>query len=285
MNLDPKTRTSFLKETHIPGLKNKLRTFSRQYVATPRSIKNISDLIQFTKLMKFGGSLTQQEFSSMPESFFPLEEGRRICQDFLKMYFDCGFIFGEHLKQIALFVSCVDFELYFEIYKQCMRYDKNDPEEFLAYFINTDFTLCPWLSRNDYLTYQIENKKISPEILKEYLSFDIENLMIDTCIVLEVVLLGIKLDFELYKDYFEMVMDLPMNAETMKDSISYFVDEIVRRAMFYPYYRTVIENCKFKSYAKSSLLKAREEREKSDFYKEELEWIENTINSPAFIDI
>jgi hypothetical protein len=283
MNLDPKTRTSFFRETHMPGIKKKLRTFSRQSIAVPSSIENVSDLRQFTKLMRFGGVLTQQEFDSIPkrwETLVTSEEERRICEEFLKMYFDCGFIFGEHLKKIIIFVSPINFELYFEIYKQSVKYDKENAEEFIIYFINRNFDLCLWLSRNDYLTYQIDINKICPEMLKEYLCFDIKNLMLDTDVILEVVLLGIKINPDHYQKYFEMVINLPIDLDLMNvDAITYFVDEIVRRAIFYPYYRKIIEKYeKFHKYAKKSLLKEEREIRKNDvcgvYYKEELEWIE-----------
>jgi hypothetical protein len=247
MNLDPRTRTKFLRNTYIPGLKQKLRIFAKKMVYTPQSIQNFNDLEPFINLMKYGGVSDQAILENLPkecENFFCGQNERCLCTQFIKMYFDCGFIYGPHLNPILNHVDRMDFGLFYKVYKQVVKFDEENALDTMI-----DFTTggARPIYRIEFLVHQIVDAKIDPKLIRNYLNFDFHHLKLDSYIIFEVLATGIEKDPDSYFPYFEEIIkiDFPKNDQNLNQSLNNFFGYLVQEAVnSRPHYRPLIESLK-----------------------------------------
>lgn len=264
MRLDPKTRTEFLRSTHVPGLKTKLRQFAKQMVYTPQVIENFSDLEFFTTLMKYGGVPPQQVIEKLPEEWeyepTTRQDEKKICNRFLNMYFDCGFLFVPHLSGILSHCDHSDFDLFFTLYKQLIKFNPEDSEHFLLDFATGEQIYSLQNNRYEFWTYQLEVKRMSPKLLKLYLTFDLNHFKLDSCHILEIVRRGVESDPQHYSYYFEAVLEVPYPQTNLdiNKSLKRFFGHLVNKAVYdtenCTYYRKILEkHNQFYGYMASSL--------------------------------
>jgi hypothetical protein len=258
MNLDPRTRTKFLRNTYIPGLKQKLRIFAKKMVYTPQSIQNFNDLEPFINLMKYGGVPDQAILENLPkecENFFCGQNERCLCTQFIKMYFDCGFIYGPHLNPILNHADRMDFGLFYKVYKQVVKFgEENALLTMIDFTTGGDRTMIDFTTGGDrpvfrieFLVHQIVDAKIDPKLIRNYLNFDFHHLKLDSYIIFEVLATGIEKDPDSYFPYFEEIIkiDFPKNDQNLNQSLNNFFGYLVQEAVnSRPHYRPLIESLK-----------------------------------------
>lgn len=260
MQLDPQTRTEFLRKTYFPGLKLKLRLFAKQMVYTPQWIHNFNDLDPFINLMRYGGVPPQEILENLPEEWENLrcnQMERDLCTEFIKMYLDCGFIYGPHLKPILNHVDNMDFDFFCRVYQHVIKFDKENASDTMNDFSIGEHIYSLQNIRIEFLVYQIEYMNISPDLLQKYLTFDMNHLKLDTCIIFVVLLRGLKKDPDQYLPYLEEIVkiDFPKTDKDINHALMDFFGSLVHEAInCRSQYRPIIESLtKFYPYMAKTL--------------------------------
>lgn len=230
MNMQPKTRTEFLRKTYLPGLKHKLRQFAKSMVFVPSSISSFSDLKYFTLLMRYGGAPPQEVMESIPDKEnVKSAQDTESCTNFIRMYFDCGFIYTPLLLPILRNIDSFDLELHCTIYLQMVKYESNFEQVFEDYLQN--FYVSFDTFRYKFLEHQIKNAHVCPRKLAAYLEFDLNHGKYDSAAIWFVLKEGLNDDYALFEPYFDTVSKIvfPKTDYNINCAISYFFRYFIER--------------------------------------------------------
>ena len=187
MQMEPRTRTNFLRTTPIPGLKPKLRDFVSKLYPIDSQEKSLKTLFQLTQLVRHGGvppkEILELNWNEAIGNFlFRQNEMQEIkaITDFLKLYFDCGFIYTPSLIPMIRKMDRNEFKLYRTIYEQVYKFDKEPRETFETLFVDS-WTIGK--HREEIIEEWIVYLNISPKDIAEYIWFDYQNFEMDTDII------------------------------------------------------------------------------------------------------
>jgi len=289
MQLDPATRTEFLRKTYVPGLKPKLRLFAKQMVYTPQSIETFDDLEPFINLMRYGGVPAQEILENLPEEWENIrcrQRERDLCTEFIKMYLDCGFIYGRHLNPILNHVDNVDFDLFYRVYQQVIKFENETALDTMIDFATGEHLYTLNNIRIEFFVYQMEDAKINPELIRQYLIFDLNHLKLDSCIIFDVLTMGLKKDPDCYDPYFQEIMkiDFPKTDQNINYSLHQFFGNLVHEAVnSRSHYRPLIESLeKFYPYMAKMIFTFNKYWKKLQYLSEDQKqtetWLLNMIN-------
>lgn len=211
MNTEPKTRTTFLQTTFISGIKTKLRTYAEIMFPIDSTSSTINIIKQLTSLMRFGGvpkkemiqkiteQLNKSQISHLWNDYLEIS----TINAFLKIYFDCGFIYDNCLYGLIRKMNQKDFPLYKTIYEEIYKRDKSAQDTFEDLFVES-----PWTNskkRQEYFEEWIVNQNISSKQVAEYIWFDYQHHQIDT----EAIFIYLRNSISDYsKDYTQYILEV-----------------------------------------------------------------------------
>lgn len=286
MQMEPKTRTKFLQTTPIPGLKPKLRDFVSKLYPIDSKEKSLKTLYQLSELVRHGGvppkEILQLNWNETKNYLFLRMQEIKAITDFLKLYFDCGFIYTPSLNNMIQTMDRKEFKLYRTIYEQVYKMDKDPGETFETLFIDT-WTIAK--HRTEIIDEWIVYQNISPQDIAEYIWFDYQNFKMDTDIILIYFTKSLNEASKNYVPFIEEVLKYSFD-EYKKDSelnlhLSNFFVRLIQEALEKENWRKLVQRLDKYSYLMIDIFCAQVKHIECcdvENKQEKLDWLNERIN-------
>ena len=291
MYMEPKQRTIFLRTSPIPGLKTKLRKYANfMYpIDASQDVKTI--LNQLTLLMKHGGIPSKDileicDLLIENNNILWNNSHQMIITNFLKMYFDCGFIYHYILNKFIQNVDRKYFRLYKEIYQQVYRID-NDPIDTIdELYIIDSFTTSDtqrFLIFDEWIIYQ----HITPIEIAEHIWFDYHKNQIDTEAIFNYLIYSLEDSSIDFFPYILSILDYPFENHFEDGALNIYLSKFFKKLISDAIYnnkkfRVLVDKLeKYSFYFLDNLLKKIKQLEllchKNDENQEKIDWLNEKI--------